>query len=64
MGMTPSDGLYGDGYGGVNGFGVVNLGVTGYKSIKLSEKYETVLRSSLIFNPQQDKAYLIFGITF
>jgi hypothetical protein len=64
MGMTPADGLYGDGYGGVTGFGVVNLGLTGYKTIKLSEKYETTLRSSLIFNPQHDKAYLVFGITF
>lgn len=64
IGMTPSDGLYGDGYGNVTGFAVVNLGVTGYKKIQLSEKYSTTLRSSLIFNPQQDKAFLVLGITF
>ena len=63
LGMTPSDGMYGDGYGKVTGFGVVNLGLTGYKKIQLSEKYQTTLRSTLIFNPQQDKAYLVFGIS-
>ncbi len=63
MGMTPSDGYYGDGYGNVIGFGVVNLGLTGYKKIKFSEKLETTLRSSLIFNPQQEKAYLVLGIS-
>jgi hypothetical protein len=64
MGMTPADGYYGDGYGNVTGFGIVNLGLTGYKKIKLSEKLETTLRSSLIFNPQQEKAYLVLGISF
>lgn len=63
MGMTPFDGYYGDGYGNVTGFGVVNLGLTGYKKIKISEKLETTLRSSLIFNPQQEKAYLVLGIS-
>ena len=63
MGMTPADGFYGDGYGNVTGVGIVNMGVTGYKKIQLSEKFETTLRSSLIFNPQQDKAYLVLGIT-
>lgn len=64
MGMTPADGFYGDGYGNVTGFGVVNLGLTGYKKIVFSEKFETTLRSSVYFNPQQDKAYLVLGIAF
>lgn len=63
LGMTPADGFYGDGYGKVTGFGVVNVGFTGYKKLKLSEKLETTLRSSLIFNPQQEKAYLVLGIS-
>lgn len=63
LGMTPADGFYGDGYGKVTGFGVVNVGLTGYKKLKLSEKFETTLRSSLIFNPQQEKAYLVLGIS-
>jgi len=64
LGMTPFDGLYGDGYGNVTGFGIVNLGVTGSKKIRFSEKFESTLRSSVIFNPQQDKAYLVLGIAF
>jgi len=63
MGMTPADGYYGDGYGNVTGFGVVNLGLTGYKKIRFSEKFESTLRTSLIFNPQQEKAYLVLGIS-
>ena len=62
-GMTPADGYYGDGYGNVTGFGVVNMGLTGYKTIEFSEKLKTTLRSSLIFNPQQEKAYLVLGIS-
>jgi len=63
LGMTPADGYYGDGYGNVTGFGVVNLGLTGYKTIEFSEKLKTTLRSSIIFNPQQEKAYLVLGIS-
>jgi len=63
LGMTPTIGFYGDGYAKVTGFGVVNIGLTGYKKLKLSEKFETTLRSSLIFNPQQEKAYLVLGIS-
>lgn len=64
LGMTPADGFYGDGYGYVTGFGIVNMGVTGSKKLKFSEKFESTLRSSVIFNPQQDKAYLVLGIAF
>jgi hypothetical protein len=63
IGMSPFDGLYGDGYGNMTGFGVVNTGLTGYKKLKISDKLETTLRSSLIFNPQQEKAYLVLGIS-
>lgn len=63
-GMTPSDGYYGDGYGNVTGFGVVNLGLTGYKKLKFTDSFETTLRSSLIFNPQQEKAYMVVGVSF
>jgi hypothetical protein len=63
VGMTPADGFYGDGYGNITGFGIVNIGLTGSKKIKISEKLETTIRSSLVFNPQQEKAYLVFGIS-
>lgn len=63
VGVTPADGFYGDGYGNKTGFGVVNTGLTVSKKIKLSEKIETTFRSSLIFNPQNNKAYLVLGIS-
>lgn len=62
LGMTPADGLYGDGYGNVTGFGIVNMGVTATRKLQFSDHFEATLRTSLIFNPQQDKAYLVLGI--
>lgn len=63
LGVTPFDGFYGDGYGGKDGFGLVNAGVTGYKNLKISTEYELPLKASLIFNPQHEKIYLVLGIT-
>ncbi len=57
MGITPSDGLYG------TSFGVVNMGITGYKSIKISDKFELPVKASIIANPQTSNVYLVFGIT-
>lgn len=64
IGATPADGYYGDGYGSVDGFAVVNVGATGYKTVKFSEHLETKLKTSLIFNPQQEKSYLVLGLSF
>jgi hypothetical protein len=62
LGMTPFDGFYGDGYGGVTGFGVVNLGVTGSHKLQISEKFKPVLRTSLILNPQRERIFIVMGI--
>lgn len=62
-GMTPSDGYYGDGYGGNKGFAIVNVGLTGYRNIKISNDFKLPLKTSLIANPQQQKMYLVLGIT-
>jgi hypothetical protein len=64
MGMTPADGYYGDSYGGVESFGVVNLGATASKTLKFNDKTELPVRTSLIFNPMHEKAYLVIGISF
>ncbi len=64
VGATPSDGFYGDYYGGVEGFGIVNIGVTGYRNIKISSEYSLPVKASFIVNPQSEKSYLLFGITF
>lgn len=64
VGMTFTDGYYGDGYGLVDGFQVVNVGLTSSKSLVFSEKLSIPVKASLIFNPVMEKAFLVVGITF
>jgi hypothetical protein len=64
LGVTPADGYYGDSYGGVNGFAVVNLGVSASKNLKITDSFSLPLKATLGFNPQKEDAYLVFGITF
>jgi hypothetical protein len=64
LGVTPSDGYYGDYYGGYSGFSVCNLGLSATKSLKITDSFSLPLKATLGFNPQQEDAYLVFGITF
>lgn len=57
LGMTPGEGGYGD------SFGVTNLGVSGFRNIKISDKFELPMKASILFNPQASKAYFVLGIT-
>lgn len=63
-GVTPGDGYYGDGYGGVEGVNLVNLGVSSSKNIKITDSYSLPIKATFGFNPQKEDAYLVFGITF
>jgi hypothetical protein len=63
LGMTPADGMYGDGYGGKDGFAIVNTGVTGSKSIKITDNFSLPVKASLIANPQARKLFFVFGLT-
>jgi hypothetical protein len=56
-GITPTAGAYG------YGFGLVNLGLTGHKSIKITKEYSLPVKGSLIFNPQANAVHFAFGIT-
>jgi len=56
-GLTPSSGYYG------NGFGFINLGIKGYRSIKITDNFSLPIYTSLITNPQAEKIYLVLGIT-
>ncbi|HNX21665.1 MAG TPA: hypothetical protein PKG88_04810 [Bacteroidales bacterium] len=56
-GITPMAGAFG------NSFGVVNLGITAYKSIKINKDYSLPVKGSLIFNPQANAAHFVFGIS-
>lgn len=64
IGVTPSDGYYGDSYGGYGGFSVCNIGLTATKNLKISDAFSLPLKATLGFNPQKEDAYLVFGITF
>jgi hypothetical protein len=64
LGITPMDGYYGDGYGGVDGVAVVNLGLSSSKSLKITDSYSLPLKATFGFNPQKEDVYLVFGITF
>ncbi len=57
LGLTPAADAFG------TAFGVVNLGVTGSKKVKISNEFELPIKSSVIFNPQASKVYFLFGIT-
>ena len=47
-----------------NYIGVVNLGVSATKNIKITKFYSLPLSVSLITNPQAEKIYLVAGISF
>lgn len=57
IGFTPTEGLYG------NDMGVVNLGFTGSKTIKINESFELPAKVSFVINPQTENIHLVFGIS-
>lgn len=57
VGFTPTAGAYG------SKLGFVNIGVTGYKKIKITDEFSLPVKASLIFNPQTSAAFFAFGIT-
>ena len=57
LGFTPMKGAYG------NGMGVVNLGLTGYRTIKITNDFSLPLKASVITNPQASKIFFVLGFT-
>jgi hypothetical protein len=64
IGVTPFDGYYGDSYGNVKGFQVVNIGASAGKTLDFSSKVSIPVKLSLIFNPVLEKSYLVVDFTF
>jgi hypothetical protein len=58
IGITPAKGYYGD------KFGVMNMGITAVRNIKISDNYQIPVKGSFIINPQQEKVFFVIGITF
>jgi len=50
-------GYYGD------SFGVVNLGISASRDIKITDKFSLPLSASLITNPQKEKVFFVVGIS-
>jgi len=66
LGFTPTSvdtdkgesGFYGDGPG------VINLGLTANREIKITDQFSLPVSTSLITNPQAENIFLVFGISF
>ncbi len=57
-GFVGETGFYG------SGPGIVNLGVTASKKIKITNNYSLPVTASFITNPQAQRVYFIFGFSF
>ncbi|HEX7411176.1 MAG TPA: TorF family putative porin [Bacteroidales bacterium] len=65
IGFTPNNP---DGAKGETGFygpgaGVINLGLTATKEIKITDSFSLPVNASLITNPQTENIFLVFGIS-
>jgi len=65
IGFTPNNP---DGSKGESGFygpgpGVINLGLTAAKNIKINNSFSLPVNASLITNPQAENIFLVFGIS-
>lgn len=58
LGMTPWEGDY------AQGLNVVNISLGAMRDIKITESFNIPLFAKLTFNPNQDKAYFSFGLSF
>lgn len=58
VGATPWEGAYS------TGFNVVNISLGAGKEIKISEAFSLPLFVKLTFNPNQEKAFFVFGLSF
>ena len=57
VGFTPMEGMYG------NTLGVINLGLTARKEIRITDKFSLPCQASVFMNPQKHNIHLVFGIT-
>ena len=57
-GLTPSAGVYAD------DFAFVNLGLSAAKEIAITEQFSLPVFVSYIVNPDQERSFLVFGLSF
>lgn len=56
--VTGASGFY-----GTDGAAVVNLGISASKGLEITDSFAPPLSVSYILNPDQDRAYLVFGMS-
>ena len=56
--VTAESGFY-----GTDGAAVVNLGITAAKDLTITDSFAIPTSVSYVFNPDQDRAFLVFGIS-
>lgn len=56
--VTGTSGFY-----GTDGAAVVNLGISASKALEITDSFALPLSVSYILNPDQDRAYLVFGMS-
>jgi hypothetical protein len=44
--------------------GLINVGIKALKKVEITEKYSLPIQASFIVNPEAEKAFLVFGISF
>ena len=49
---------------GTSGFGVVNLGLTASKEVKITDTFALPVNVGYIVNPDMERSYLVFGFSF
>lgn len=52
------------GFYGNKSAGIINLGIKVSKNIKITDNYELPVHASLITNPEAEKIFIVFGISF
>ena len=50
-------------YYGSKDFAIINVGITGSKSIKVTDDFEIPVFTTFMFNPKVDAGYLVFGLS-
>jgi len=51
-------------YGYNKSAGIINLGIKASKKINITDKYDLPIQASVITNPEAEKIYVVFGISF
>ena len=49
---------------GTDGFSIVNIGLSASKAVSITESFALPLSVSYILNPDMERTYLVFGISF